>query len=108
MSDEEHSNSAFYYPEEQWRSQGGARGATAPPMVPKTVLVKSLNPGRNFRGGVDVLNNELNLIIKLQKNINSHVSYNSRGLRYMTVNDIAYQKFKMCWSAAKRSQLSMF
>ena len=30
------------------RSQGGN-----PPdaMVPKTVLVKSLNPGRNFRGG---------------------------------------------------------
>ena len=35
----------------QWRSQGGRGGATAPLMVPKTVLVESLNPGRNFRGG---------------------------------------------------------
>ena len=32
-------------------AKGGRGGATAPPMVPKTVLVKSLNPGRNFRGG---------------------------------------------------------
>ena len=41
------------------RSQGGN-----PPdaMVPKTVLVKSLNPVRNLRGeGVVVLNNESNL-----------------------------------------------
>ena len=51
-------------------AKGGRGGATAPPpMVPKTVLVKSLNPGRNFRGGVDVLNNESNPIIKLQKHI---------------------------------------
>ena len=64
------------------RSQGGN-----PPdaMVPKTVLVKSLNPVRNLRGeGVVVLNNESNPIIKLQKHIderNSQVSDNSRRLR---------------------------
>ena len=44
-------------------AKGGDR---PPPMVPKTVLVKILNPGWNFRG-VDGLNNESNPIIKLQK-----------------------------------------
>ena len=48
MSDEEHSNSAFYYPEEQWRSQGGARGGDRPPNGPQDRSREKSKSGEKF------------------------------------------------------------